>query len=963
MSDLRALLLTDVVDSTKLSLRIGDEETARLWARHDRAARDLLPAWRGREIDKTDGMLLLFETASDAVGYALAYQQALNTLEPPVKARAGLHVGPVTLRENSSSDVMRGAKPLEVEGGAKSIAARVMSVAMGGQILLSARARQSLHDDGLCIQSHGHWHLKGVDEPIELFEVGDAQAPFVPPPDADKAYRVVRQGQLWLPVREIRHSLPAERDSFTGRQDALRVLAQKLEGGARLISILGMGGNGKTRLATHFAWGWLGDYPGGIWFCDLAQARSLDGILFAVAQGLEARLGGSDPVAQLASAIAGRGKCLVILDNFEQVTRFAEATVGSWLDRAPLAKFIVTTREVLGIVGEHTLALEALSVPDSATLFMSRAESAMHGYHAGADDQAAIRQLVAVLDGLPLAIELAAARVRLMPPRTMLARMHERFSVLMSKGRRERQATLRATFDWSWELLSIPEKAALAQLSVFRGGFTLASAEGVLALEGSRETVPHSADIVHWLVDKSLVRQVSQDRFDLLESLREYAAEHLRTEGRYPGSGPDAQTAAEARHGNFFASLGHRAVEAAGTVEVDNLVAACSRAVERGDGSVAARALAGAWILLQMRGPLRVAVELARAASAVAGVEGAARVEVDLVLGSALRLCGSVAEGRRHIEAAVAQAAGMADRMLLARGQRALGVLLAQSGEFEAAQALYLPALATFREFDERARECGVLAHLGELCDAMGRHDDAGNYYETGLRVATEFRLRRWEGAAAGNLGQFHANQGRQDAARPLYALAIEIAHELGDQHWEANARCNLGLLHHATGQLAEAQTELEASLAAARELGHARLVSIVQCNLGLVAEARGRPDEAVARHQAALDLARDLGDRRSQGQFLTYLGVLHGRQSRFDAARECLATGAALFTALGDRVNMGILLCNRAEIEHLAGNTEQAEAALAQANGLVSELQDVQPASELGQALRRVGDMLKVVA
>ena len=138
MSHLRAPLLTDVVDSTKLSLRVGDEEMARLWAAHDRAARDLRPVWHGRGIDKSDGMLLPFDTASDAVGYALAYQQALNQLVLPLKARAGSHVGPVTLRENNPSDVALGAKPIEVEGVAKATAARVMSAAMGGQILLRA---------------------------------------------------------------------------------------------------------------------------------------------------------------------------------------------------------------------------------------------------------------------------------------------------------------------------------------------------------------------------------------------------------------------------------------------------------------------------------------------------------------------------------------------------------------------------------------------------------------------------------------------------------------------------------------------------------------------------------------------------------------------------------------------------------------------------------------------------------
>src|SRR5438552_2689526 len=194
MSGVRALLLTDVVDSTQLSERLGEAELAALWAAHDRLARDLLPGRRGREIDKTDGMLLLFEAAADAVAYAMAYQRALAALNPPLKARAGVHVGPVILRENSPSDVARGAKPLEVEGTAKAVAARVMAIANGGQTLLSADARNALGGITQRVESHGHWRMKGIAEPIEVFEVGEADAPFAPPPDAAKGYRVVREG-------------------------------------------------------------------------------------------------------------------------------------------------------------------------------------------------------------------------------------------------------------------------------------------------------------------------------------------------------------------------------------------------------------------------------------------------------------------------------------------------------------------------------------------------------------------------------------------------------------------------------------------------------------------------------------------------------------------------------------------------------------------------------------------------
>src|SRR5437867_2596747 len=176
MSEVRALLLTVVVDSRQLSGLLGEAELAALWAAHDRHARDLLPARRGREIDKTDGMLLLFEAAADAVAYAMAYQRALAALNPPLKARAGVHVGPVILRENSPSDVARGAKPLEVEGTAKAVAARVMAIANGGQTLLSADARNALGGITQRVESHGHWRMKGIAEPIEVFEVGEADA-------------------------------------------------------------------------------------------------------------------------------------------------------------------------------------------------------------------------------------------------------------------------------------------------------------------------------------------------------------------------------------------------------------------------------------------------------------------------------------------------------------------------------------------------------------------------------------------------------------------------------------------------------------------------------------------------------------------------------------------------------------------------------------------------------------------
>ena len=957
MSEVRALLLTDVVDSTELSETLGDAETAVLWVAHDRLARDLLPLWRGREIDKTDGMLLLFEAAPDAVAYAIAYHGALAKLNPPLQARAGLHVGPVILRENSQSDVARGAKPLEVEGTAKAMAARVMSIASGGQTLLSTDARKALGEITLRLESHGHWRMKGLAEPIELFEIGDTNAPFVPPPDAAKGYRVVRQGDVWLPVRDIRHNLPAERDAFVGRKEPLLELARRLDGDARLVSVLSMGGTGKTRLVTRFGWSRLGDFPGGVWFCDLSQARSLDGIVHAVAEALAVPLGKEEPITQLGNAIAARGRCLVILDNFEQVSRYAEETLGRWLNRAIEARFVVTTREVLGLVGEETLALAPLPPLDAAALFVQRAESAKRDFQPTEEDRAAIDPLVKLLECLPLAIELAAARVRVMPPRTLLSRMSERFKLLSSTGgRRDRQATLRSTFDWSWDLLSLPDKAALAQLSVFEGGFTMESAEAVLDPSGY-EDARWTIDTVQSLLDKSFVRQVSDGRFDMLVSVKEYASEHLRTEGRFSGSGPSALTTVEARHSAYFAGLGEKRAVAGACVEIDNLVVACRRAAARGAAEETAGALEGAWAALRLRGPFRVAVELASVVSSTPGLGAAARAIVEWVAGNALDASGRVAEARTHLETALALAREARDARCEARVLASLADLHTRDGHMEEARAFHTHALALARELGDRDLECKVLNGLGTLDGRLGRLEESRAHYEAALALARKMGDRRWEGGLLGNLGGLHFSEGRLDDARAHLEAGLVVARELGDRTFEGNALCNLGLLHQLLGRMEEAGKELEAALIVAREIGHVRLECVVLCNQGIVHDSLGRPAEARTRYEAALAVARELGDRRSEGQVLGYLGLLHARQARFEQARACLDTGEALLRAMSDRLGLGVLLCGRAESAHLAGDLDAAKDALAEAESLATAV-GAGSDSELGLALARVRDL-----
>ena len=943
MTDSRALLLTDVVDSTALSARLGDEAAARLWAAHDRVARDLLRAWRGREIDKSDGLLLVFDSVQDGAGYALAYHSALAALEVPINARAGLHVGPVILRDNSAADVALGAKPLEVDGIAKPTAARVMALALGGQTLLTASAREALGETKLRLQSHGHWAMKGIAEPMELFEIGAGDAPFAAPPEGEKGYRVVRHADLWLPVRNIKHGLPAERDAFVGRRESLAELGRRLQDGARLVSIIGIGGTGKTRFVTRFAWSSLGDYPGGAWFCDLAPARGVDGIVHAVAAALDVPLGKGDPVVQLGNAIAGRGRCLIILDNFEQVARHAMETVGEWLNRGSAAQFIVTTREVLGLSGEQVLALPPLAT-----------EAAAQDFRPTPEDDAAVPQLVKLLDGLPLAIELAAARVRVMPPRSLLARMGDRFKLLASSGQRaDRQATLRATFDWSWDLLSAPDKAAFAQLSVFEGGFTLEAAEAVLDLAAcAADAWP--VDAVNSLVDKSFVRRVSDDRFDLLVSAQEYAAEHLRTDGRFPGSGAAATMAAQARHCAYFAAFGDERSGTRCLAELDNLAAACRRALRQGASEHVAGTLEGAWSALQLRGPVSAGVELATLALDAPSLAPALRAGVERIAGDALAAFGKLEEAARHLDCALALARENGDKRCEARTLCVLGFLNVGKGQLDEASRSYEAARIYGAETSDLAVESRAENGLGMVALAQGQIERAQRHFERGSEMARRVGDRRLEGRTLANMGVVHTEQGRLDQARTLYEQALSVAREVGDRQWEGNTLCNLGLVYQIDGQSSAARAQLEGALELARQIGNPRLECIALCNLGMVLASLGMLDEARSEYMLALTVARHLGDQRSEGQVLGYLALVHARQRRFDDARQCLRSGEPLLRAMSDRFSLGILKCSEAETEFLAGAAPAGDAALAAAQSLGKEL-GAGPRSELGQAIARV--------
>ncbi len=361
--------------------------------------------------------------------------------------------------------------------------------------------------------------------------------------------------------------------TMVGREEDLRQVLAHFEGGARLVTVTGFGGLGKTRLSLELARRWLDKkVPGGVWFVDLSDARNKDDIIKSTARALD--IDGiyeseEETVTRAGRTLASRGETYVVLDNFEQLVPLAADTVGQWLESAPLARFLVTSREALRLKGEKVHALKPLALPasgqppeqaEAVRLFFARLERLGLVPPTAKAEVEAIAEVTRRLDGLPLAIELAASRMATLRPRELLDRLSERFSLLggREEGPKGRHATLWNAIDWSFQLLAPAEQAAFAQLSVFRGGFTLEAAEGVLKVKELAGSAP-VFELVEALHRKSLLRafvspeQPGTVRLGMFESIHPFALEQAEASGQV--------AATRARHARYYLELGERWAE------------------------------------------------------------------------------------------------------------------------------------------------------------------------------------------------------------------------------------------------------------------------------------------------------------------------------------------------------------------------------------------------------------------
>ncbi|MEW6432092.1 MAG: tetratricopeptide repeat protein [Myxococcota bacterium] len=838
-----------------------------------------------------------------------------------------------------------------VPAGLDAIAVRMLAKDPAARFTDLAEARMALEDfvldQGL---PAGAAHLAAFMR--ELFPEGDTlvEEP-LGDPQRTKSSRSVARGSasgsqssakaaaLLEQVVGERPAIPQAGTSFVGRARELSALRMLLSRGERVVTLLGPGGAGKTRLAMEVA----RHFDGPAFFADLTGAVDFEGVCLGVARALGVGLlPGVPPEQAVGRALAARGPCLVVVDNFEQVVREAEPTVAAWRAAAPESTFVVTSREPLRVPEE--VLYEVPPLDEAVDLFLERARAARPGWEPSPADLRAVQDIVAMLDGLPLAIELAAARLAMLSPAQLMQRLPRRLDLLKAPDARvaARQATMRGAIDWSWELLQPHEQAALAQLGVFRGGFSLEAVEAVVDVS-AYPTAPWALDVVQTLKEKSLVRaweagEGGELRFGLLESIREYALEKLRAQ---PGGGEDAL----ARHAVFFLELGRRLAAAAETKEAlraleqlqlerDNLSSVFQRAVGKPKSADAAREALEAALaldpLLSLRGPFGAHVAMLEAATrlgAETGVEGGLRAKGLVALGIARQARGQLVESLGELELALTLTS---EPRLCGRAHHYAAASLRQQGRMDEAKPRYEQALALVRKAGDRWMEGRVLGHLGGLSQEMGAVDASRQFYERALAIHREVGDRRFEGIALANLGSYHHEKKNQAQARKLFEDALRVHREVGNRRSEGMVLSNLASLARSDDRPDEAQALLDKALSIHRETGNARFEAIARYQLGMMALEKGDALAAEQRFGQALATFRVVNDRRYIAVALGHRAAALVALGRPDEAKELLTEADEQLAQVTDAHFHAVLALCRAHLD-VAAKPERARARIAE--------------------------------
>jgi predicted ATPase/class 3 adenylate cyclase len=850
------LLFTDIEGSTRLLERLGDRYVQVL-AVHQELLRAAFGQYHGHEVGtEGDGFFVAFAKASDAVAAAVAAQRALAAQPWPdgvaLRIRMGIHTGApiVVAQDYAGLDVHR--------------AARICSAGHGGQALLSQPTRELLGDDlpaGVGLRDLGEHRLKDLTEPQRLFQVVIPGLPAEFPPLRTLGPRP--------------DDLPTPLTRFIGRRRELAqacALLRREE--VRLLTLTGPGGTGKTRLALEVARGLVPAFPDGVVFVGLAAVQDPGLVVPTIAQALGIREAAGQSLLEKVAEQVGDRRLLVVLDNFEQVLP-AAAMVVELLVACPRLKALVTSRAALRVSGEHTFAVLPLSLPspgssesadvassEAVALFVERARAVDPSFAINDASAPLLVEICRRLDGLPLAIELAAARSRLLSPQALLSRLERRLQVLKGGARDlpARQQTLRATLDWSYDLLDPDERTLFARLAAFAGGCSLEAAEAVCGLEDDLEVLAG----LEVLVDKNLLHPREgpdgDRRLVMLETVREYGLERLADRGE--------TDAVARRQANYFLAL----VELA---EPELLGPRQGLWYERLEADLDNfRAVLG-WSLANQEP--EVIVQLAAPVLTFLWVDR-----------------GLLSEGMRWLDAALEHRDRLS-RPILARALFVRSYLSLRSGGHDRqADRQLSESLSLFQELEDTEWTVAALSMLGQTAERAGQLDRAVSLHTQAVTVAQDGASDWHLAMALGNLGLSLLKTNESARAQAPLDESLTRFRAVEDLEGIAGVLSGLAMLALGEGNRKRASSLLEQALTLARTIRAVRPTGYQLADLGIVALHEADYQRAAPLFQEGLRFAQQSQDKTMIAQCLWGMAAV-AATSNGQEARAVRLWGAAV--------------------------------------------------------------------
>ena len=720
-------LFTDVEGSTRLLQEHG-YRYADLLADHRRVVRDAFERHGGVEVDtQGDAFFVAFVTATEALEAAAEARDELE--RGPIRVRMGLHTG----------------EPLVTDEGYVGIdvhrAARIAAAGHGGQILVSQSTRDLAATDRL--RDLGEHRLKDLTAPERIYQLGDGEFP---------------------PLKTLgATNLPVAASPLVGREHELAVLSELLLDGTRLLTLTGPGGSGKTRLALQVAAEISDEFPGGVLFVPLAEVQSAD-----LVEGTITSTIGVREAADLRDR-----RALIVVDNFEHVLDAAPA-VAKLVGASTAAKVLATSRAPLRLAGEREFPVEPLPSDDAVELLTQRARAVRPDF----EPDAAAAQICRRLDGLPLALELAASRLRSLDADALLARLDEALPVLTS-GRRdapERQRTLRATMEWSYELLPEDLRDVFARLAIFAGTFTLASAETV---------ADTSFEQIDALVEASLLKPVGSDRFLMLETIREFAAERLEAlavgrelERRHAEHYLDVARSANLSEQDAHGEPRHDLAEA----ELPNFRKALAWAEQAGDAELGLRLLTTLEQFWVARDPFEARRWLERLLPLADDVDPHLHARALVLYGGMVFIVGEFEHGEEIFRKCLAEYRLLDDEHGIATALSRLIVPATLRGDFDEGRSLARECLDVYRRLGDTSGEAAALGTLADVEWNAGNRDLAVQLAHQSLERATEAGFDWWRVGMLYSLCEWALAGGDVSEADRFARQALALAHRIGDR-------------------------------------------------------------------------------------------------------------------------------------------------------------------------------------